>query len=343
MGPRSTIRRAHAAPWGLALALVGLAVVAVGLGANPMPPGQVLEVLSRGPSDGAQPTLTATVFALRLPRVALAALVGASLAVSGTTLQGLFRNPLADPYVLGVSAGGALGAASGLVLSARGLVNVPGLVPLLAFAGAGLALWLVVLMARGALGMSLGSVLLSGVAVGLTLSAGLSWVIVAARREASEVVLWLMGSLSGASARSLPWVAGCLAIGLALPLWHARDLDLLLEGEDSAAALGVEVEAVKRRLLVASALLVAGAVAFCGVIGFVGLVVPHGARLVVGPRHRRLLVTSALGGALLLLSADTLARTAFAAELPVGVLTGFIGGSFFLVLLKRSFGHARGA
>lgn len=268
------------------------------------------------------------VWDLRLPRVALAALVGAALALSGAALQGLFRNPLADPYVLGVSAGGALGAALALVAGA------PALAPLAAGAGAFVAGLFVLGFARAQGGLALDSVLLAGVAVGLTLSAALSLVLVQAGDRAGDVLVWLMGHLGGKGWTPVAWVGGATTLGGALLWLRAADLDALLLGEDVARSLGVRVEAAKLMLLAVSAVLVAGAVAFCGLIGFVGLVVPHLARFAVGPLHGRLLPLAAVLGAGTLVWADAAARALFAVELPVGVITGLLGGPVFLLLLS---------
>ncbi len=327
----------------LGAALLLLAAGAAGclFGAVDVPAAEVIAWLTGGGSD---PRHGVVVLELRLPRVVLGGLVGASLALAGAAMQGLFRNPLADPYVLGVSSGASLGAALALVLAVdiAPLLDLAS-VPVAAFAGALIAAFAVYRLARFGDSMPLGAVLLAGVAVGLTLSAGVALVLLVAEERAGDVMLWLMGHLGGPTWSEVACVALTTAIGALVVGAHGRELDAMLMGEDAAASLGVDVERAKLRLLAASALLVAGSVAFCGAIGFVGLIVPHAARLVVGPGHRWLLPVSALAGGAALLLADTGARVAFSGrELPVGVVTGCLGGPFFLVLLRRSLGRAGG-
>lgn len=323
-----------------ALGLLAVSGVAACLfGAVDVPPGQVLAWLLGGGDD---PRHGVVVLDLRLPRATLGALVGAALGLAGAAMQGLFRNPLADPYVIGVSSGASLGAAIALVLA----VDVSPLldlatIPAAAFAGALMAAVAVYRLSRFDDEMPLGAVLLAGVAVGLTLSALVALVLLAAEERAGDVMLWLMGHLGGPTWMEVGCVAVTTAVGGLLVCAHTRELDTMLMGEDAAAGLGVDVERAKLLLLGASALLVAGAVAFCGAIGFVGLIVPHAARLACGPSHRWLLPVSALAGAAVLLLADTAARAAFPrGELPVGVVTGCLGGPFFLVLLRRSLSRA---
>ena len=324
---------------GATLVLAAAAVAGCLFGAVDIPATEVLGWLF---GAGENASHGVVVRELRLPRVVLGALVGASLGIAGAGMQGLFKNPLADPYVIGVSSGASLGAALALVVA----IDLPGVldlasVPAAAFAGALLAALAVYRLARFGEEMPLGAVLLSGVAVGLTLSAGVALVLLAAEERAGDVMLWLMGHLGSPTWLEVACVAFTAGVGALVVAAHARELDALLMGEDAAAGLGVDVERTKLLLLAACALLVAGAVAFCGAIGFVGLIVPHAARLVVGPGHRWLLpVSAALGGATLLL-ADTGARAAFVGrELPVGVVTGCLGGPFFLILLRRSLTRA---
>jgi iron complex transport system permease protein len=295
------------------------------VGSVPLDLGRLAAALVGQPVEPADAVI---LFDLRLPRVALAGAVGAALALSGAALQGLFRNPLADPSVLGVSAGGALGAAVALTFS----LGPP---PLLAFAGALGAALLVYALARGGDGLSVTGVLLAGVAVGLTLGALLTLVLLAARERAPEIYLWLLGHLAGRGWSAVIWVGGAVIAGGGALLLLARALDVLALGAGVAAGLGVRVGAVRLAALAAAALLVAAASAFCGLIGFVGLLVPHAARFATGPRHAALLPVAALGGAATLISADLVARAALPFEVPVGVVTGALGGPLFLALLRR--------
>ncbi|MFC6835986.1 vitamin B12 ABC transporter permease BtuC [Halomarina ordinaria] len=279
---------------------------------------------------------------LRLPRIALAAVVGFALAAAGTVMQGFFRNPMADPSIIGVSSGAAVGAVAAIVL---GTPAVLGVVPagvriaLLAFAGALASAALVYLIASKDGRTPVATLLLAGVAVQTFLGAVVSFLLVRAGDSLERALYWLMGHLNGASwsdvTLTLPVVLACFAL-LAV---YARDLNVLLLGEEDARTLGIEVERTKRVLLAVSTLMTAVAVAVVGVIGFVGLIVPHVMRLLVGPDHRILLPTSALAGSVFLVLTDTLARSG-PGELPVGVVTAALGAPFFLFLLRRREVHA---
>jgi iron complex transport system permease protein len=272
---------------------------------------------------------------LRLPRIVLAIITGAALSTAGASFQGTFRNPLAEPYLLGVSAGAALGATIAIVwkpIASFGIYTLP----LLAFVGACLAAFLVYRLATFGGRTQGASLLLSGVAVGSTLTAILSFLMVTTERDLHTVVVWLMGGLTAATWNKVFITLPVVAVGFIYMMLMARRMNLLLMGEERAQELGVDSQATRRNLMIAASLTTAAAVAFTGLIGFVGLMVPHIMRLLVGPDHRRLLPASALFGALLLLIADTVARTALApAEIPVGIITAAAGGPFFLYLLRR--------
>lgn len=324
---------------GLAVAAVALGVAglwAAMAGPIPIPAGEVLRLLFGGEPTPGPIDHEAVLWAVRLPRIALAVLVGAALASGGAALQGLFRNPLADPYVLGIASGGGLGAAVVLLAAGQGAVD-PAWVPPAAFLGAAIAAFTVHGLAWRAGRLPLAAVLLAGVAVGLIGSAGVSLVLVLAETRAGDIVQWLLGDLGGHGWPAVGAVALAVGPALAVLLAHTRALDAMLLGEASAEGLGVDVKRAKWWILGAVSLAVGGAVAFCGLIGFVGLIVPHGVRLLVGGRHRWLVPVSAVAGAAVLLAADTVARTALPDRaLPVGVVTGCVGGPFFLYLLRRS-------
>jgi len=274
------------------------------------------------------------VWQLRAPRAVLAFLVGGSLGVAGAGLQALVRNPLADPYLLGLSGGAGLGAVTAIALRLPG----PWALPLAAFAGALLALALVYRMGVvGGAALDPRILLLGGVAVGAFAAAITTAIVsVADASELRNAFLWLWGGLSGASWRSVLVLAVYAPLPLFILLAAARPLDLLALGEEPAGYLGADVERVKRRVYLAASLLTAAAVAVSGVIGFVGLVVPHIGRLAWGHRHRVLLPATFVGGGALLAIADTLARVAIAPrELPVGVVTALIGVPVFVLLLRR--------
>lgn len=280
-------------------------------------------------------TWAAIVLRLRLPRVLVAMLAGANLSLAGGTMQGLFKNPLADPYILGVSSGAAVGAAAAMLAGLGWNVMGAFAIPLAAFVGGIGSLVLVYsLTSRG--GRSTTSMLLAGVAVSTFLGAILSLLIFFSGQQIQQVVFWMMGGFSGRNWWHVLSVLPFLTGGSIVILWHARELDALAMGEEQAHYMGVDVERVKTRLLWASALLAASAVSVCGLIGFVGLVVPHAMRLIGGPIHRWLLPAAALAGAVFLPLADLLSRMLLAPmELPVGMITALVGGPFFLYLLKK--------
>jgi iron complex transport system permease protein len=319
-------------------AALGCALVAgVAFGAVHVDARDVVSAMARRLSGVDGGLGDALVMDLRMPRVVLAALVGACLAAAGTLYQALFRNPLADPYILGVSSGAGLGAAivlaSGIGASAGMFVAVP----LAAFAGALATIGLVVgvSMRRGRLETL--SLLLSGVAISYTLAALTSFIMVFSRQTMQQVVFWMMGGLQAASWDYVAVVAPMLLVGLIAPLAYTRELNLMLLGDERAGQLGVDVQRFKLLTLGSASLLVAAAVSVSGLIGFVGLMTPHMARLVLGPDHRLLLPASVLSGAIVMVLADLIARVVLAPiELPVGIITALLGGPFFVWLLTRA-------
>jgi iron complex transport system permease protein len=274
-------------------------------------------------------------FSVRLPRIIFAGIVGASLSLGGVIFQAILRNPLADPYVLGISGGSALGAIIGILLGASSFYLG---VPLLAFVGALATVFLVFVVAGGTRGPLLdNSLLLSGVVVNAFFSAAILFFLsIVNSMELHSITFWLMGDLSRASFKEICVAALCLLAGFVLLYAQARKLNLIVQGEDTALQLGVNVERTKQWLLVVTSLITAVAVSLAGIIGFVGIMVPHFMRLIFGSDHRLLLPVSALFGASFLIVADTIARVVFApAELPVGVITALCGAPYFIFLLKR--------
>lgn len=314
---------------------VAPAVVATVLAAKVLPHGW-LDVSGVSEAD------SVVVWLIRTPRVLVAALVGAGLALAGAQMQGLFKNPLASPDIVGTSAGGAFGAVLAIAcgLAARSLFYVP----LLAFLGSLLALFAVYAIAAQRGRIPVATLLLSGVALSALLGAATSFVIslqFVSYQIAQEILFWLMGGLDSRTWTHVFMVAPCVLVGAILACACMRELDLLLLGEEAAASLGVEVEHIKRVVLLSAALVTGAAVAVSGVIGFVGLVVPHIVRLLIGPAHHRLLPASALAGASFVIVADLLARTVIRPEeIRLGIITAAFGAPFFLYLLHR---HAREA
>ncbi len=323
--------------WTLGATLTGLLALSVVLGVRfgsvPLSTAEVLAVLS----GGGEPIARDIVVSLRLPRVLLGVLVGGGLAVAGATFQALLRNPLAEPYILGISGGASVGAV--LVLSLGWAGAASWTLPLAAFAGALLAIVMVfgVATATGR-PLDVRVLLLAGVVVAAFFSACIAFILsVSSARTVQSAVLWIMGSLAGASWRSVSLAAAYTIPSAIVLLGLARSLNLMAIGEETAYYLGADVERVKRVALLIAALITASGVAVAGVIGFVGLVVPHGVRLLVGSDHRALIPLSFLAGGAFLTMADLVARLALApTEIPIGVITAFVGVPVFLVLLRRS-------
>lgn len=336
-GSRSRYRLVMAV---LVAALVAAVITAAVVGAAGLSVGEALRALmglftSGVDARGAYPEWAPRLLLdLRLPRIVLALVAGAALSTAGASFQGIFRNHLAEPYLLGVSAGAALGATIAIVWKpfGSGLFSVPAL----AFVGGTLAAFIVYRLATFSGRTGTASLLLSGVAVGSTLTAVTSFLMVATERDLHTVVVWLMGGITTATWTKVFITLPVVAFGFVYMLLMSRRMNLLLMGEDRARELGVDSQRTRRNLMFVASLTTAAAVAFTGLIGFVGLMVPHIMRLLVGPDHRRLLPATAVFGALLLLLADTVARTALApAEIPVGIITSATGGPFFLYLLRR--------
>lgn len=332
----------------LTLLCMVLAIVAIGQGAVPIAPGRVAEILlAKLSGSGAvlEGRDALVVLNIRLPRVLLGLLVGAALAVSGALMQGLFRNPLADPGLVGVSAGAALAAAATIVLGDRylagTLMKLPfAALPAGAFCGGLVSTLMLYLIATRQGRTSIATMLLAGVALG-ALAGALTGLLayLSDDRQLRDLTFWSLGSLGGASWAKLSVVAPImLPLLLCTPLL-ARGLNALMLGEAEAYHLGLPVQTIKALAILMVALAVGASVATAGVIGFVGIVVPHLIRLAIGPDHRLLLPLSALGGAMLLVGADIVARLIVApAELPLGIVTAAIGAPFFLWLLLRRVG-----
>lgn len=331
---------------GLSLLLLVVAIYAVGVGPYKLSYGQLFGLVQRWAAgealNPAEATALAVIFHIRVARIVLAALVGLGLSLAGAAFQGILLNPLAEPFTLGVAAGAAFGASITLSLGLGGAIwGALGLVPLMALVGAVAALALVLALGAMAGGVQHGTLILAGVIVSAFLSSLISLVKFLYADSLSTIVFWIMGSLSARGWShaffALPYVlAGSLVLFL-----YARELNLLTLGDAPAQQLGLAVNRVRLLLLLAASLVTAGAVAVSGIIGFVGLIVPHLARLLVGPDHRRLLPVAALAGAVLLIAADTVARVIlpYGQELPVGIITALLGGPFFCYLLKVTRGQ----
>ena len=275
-------------------------------------------------------------FAIRLPRIILSVLAGMALATAGAVYQGLFRNPMADADVLGASSGAALGATIGFAVFSSLRFASLSPISVLAFAGALLATFLVYNLARTGRQVSLTVLLLAGIAVSTLLSSLTSMLMILQGTEMQRIVFWLMGGFSASRWSHVLDIFPFILLGFGAVMLFARDLNLMLLGEEKAHQLGVNIPLLRMVLTFSASLLVAAAVSVSGIIGFAGLVVPHMLRLVTGPDHRFLIPLSALAGGIFLLAADTVARTILApTELPVGVITALLGAPFFIYLLRK--------
>ena len=335
MPQRSLLSRLTILVAGFGAFLIATLLLAANIGAQPVPLSVIIDsARGRLAAQGSGDAQLAYIFwHLRLPRVVLGAVVGCALTVAGGALQGLLMNPLADPYLVGVSAGAALGASAAMVLHLGGFAGGAGRALIAFAAGAGTMVG-VIWLARVQRRIERDAFILAGVVVGSFLWALVTLLMTIAGADLQTVVFWLMGNLYGQADWAVVNVAAILAIGGSVGLYaYARDLNVLALGEEQARQLGVETEALKKAVIILSALITAAAVSVSGLIGFVGLVVPHMARRLVGPDHRVLLPVAGLLGASFLVWADTLAR-GIGEMFPVGVLTAVLGAPFFFYLLK---------
>jgi iron complex transport system permease protein len=276
------------------------------------------------------------IFDVRLPRVILAGIVGAALAIAGATYQGLFRNPLADPYLIGVAQGASLGAVVGFLLPVAWNLTAIGIIPVFAFTGAILATAVVYLLARVGKTLPVTTLILSGVALSALLSSVVSYLVISSNDQMHNILFWMMGSFSMSEWSEVGIALPYITVGIAIIVIFARLLNVMQLDEEQAQQLGVNVEKYKIILLAAATLITAASVSFVGTIGFVGIIIPHAVRLIWGADHRSLLPLSILTGAVFMIGADLLSRTILAPkEIPIGVITAICGAPFFLYLLRK--------
>ncbi len=330
-------------PYFLTLSLLTLALIfSIGLGSVYIAPLEVIRILlSRLPliqlTPDWQETSETILFSIRLPRTLLIALTGAALGGSGAAYQGLFRNPLADPYLIGIASGAGLGAV--IAMSVEFPTTLLGLftVPIAAFVGALITVALVYNIARVGKSAQVTTLILAGVAVGSFATALTTFLMLRSQEQLRRAIGWLLGGFALGGWLPVVALTPYVIIGLIVLILFARPLNVLQFGDDQAGQMGLNVERVKMIVIVAASLTTAAAVAFSGIIGFVGLVTPHVIRLLWGPDYRKLLPLSIFGGAAMLLLTDIVARTAIAPqELPLGVVTALVGAPFFLYLLRRA-------
>ncbi|MEW9095212.1 MAG: iron chelate uptake ABC transporter family permease subunit [Clostridiaceae bacterium] len=287
--------------------------------------------------EGISSTHKLIILNLRLPRIILAALIGAGLSLVGCVFQAIFKNPMADPYILGISSGSALGASIAIILGLNiAFLGLSG-VTFFAFTGAILTTLLVYIIAKTGTKLPTNTLLLSGVSVSFLLSSIISLIMIFNREQVEQIIFWTMGSLNSANWKAVISLLPFILIGGFLIFVFSKDLNVMLTGDDTASSLGVEVDKVKKILLVISSLIIAACVSVSGIIGFVGLIIPHMIRIIVGPDHRVLLPFTALGGGIFMIISDTLARTlAPPAEIPVGAITSIFGAPYFIYLLIKN-------
>lgn len=323
---------------GAGILLILVALLACGAGSVAIPFPDIYNILierlfSAGTLLSYPVSETTILLDIRLPRILMAGLAGAALSISGAAYQGMFRNPLADPYLIGISQGAALGAVIGFLLP----VSMPDLlIPALAFAGALISVLAVYFIARTGKTLPLTTLILGGVALGAFLSSITSYLLIISGDRVHGIIFWLLGTLSIADWWRVEIMCPYIVAGSTVLLLLARPLNIMQLDEEQARQLGINVEGTKLIILLAATLCTAAAVCFCGVIGFVGIIIPHAVRLVFGPDYRLLLPMSLLAGATFLILADTGARTILTpTEVPIGVITAFIGAPFFLYLLRQ--------
>lgn len=320
-----------------------LAIVSTSMGATSITPYNVLIVILKSiPFIGKfikgdeSRTHFLIIFMVRMPRIVMASLVGMGLAVVGASFQSLFKNPMADPYVLGISSGSALGAALAIVIKLPDAIKSLSVVTIFAFIGAVVTTVLVYYVAQVRGMVTTINLLLAGCAISFFMSALISIIMVFNLEEANKIVFWMMGSFNASSWKDISIIGPVVFIGVAIIYFFYRDFNLMLIGEDSAKSLGVHTEKLKKIIIIISSMIMAVSVSFSGIIGFVGFIVPHMVRIIFGPNNKALIPFSALGGAIFLLFSDTVARTiASPAELPVGAVTALIGSPYFIYLLIK--------
>lgn len=274
---------------------------------------------------------------IRLPRIVLSAIIGMGLSVVGAAYQGMFKNPMADPYIVGVSSGAALGASLAIVFGGGWVFGSFLSVQFAAFAGAIITVVCVYQIARVGTRIPSVTLLLAGVAISSMASAVISVLMIFNRDQADSIIFWTMGSVSAARWEQVSYLLPVVLMGTLVIMFYAKDLNLMMAGDDTAHNLGVEIDKSKKMLLTVSSIMIAFIVSSSGIIGFVGLIVPHAIRLLLGPDHRVLIPFSALGGAVFMILCDTIARTLLAPmEIPVGAITALFGAPYFIFLLSKS-------
>ncbi len=314
--------------------LLLIIIGAISFGSTNIPFAQIINYILGRDID---PTLAIIIGQIRLPRVILSLLVGASLAIAGVLFQGIIQNPMVDPYIIGISAGAGTGVMLSYILGLQINFLFFNTVPLFAFAGAIITVFAVYRLAKVGNKLPVMTFLLAGVALSFILNSVMSFLMIIKSDNLQQIIYWLMGSLAGSSWQDIYMILPYFLFSLLVIIFYLHDLNIILLGEENAKYLGVEVEKTKKILLTFASLITAGAVSVSGSIGFIGLVIPHIARLLVGPDHRKLLPLATIFGGIFLLISDTMARTLLSPlEIPVGIITALAGGPYFIFLLRKN-------
>ena len=318
---------------GGSLGILGVSLICLNFGVVSINPKDIISLLLNGTPDK---TKSLIIWQLRAPRIVIAALTGAALATVGGAFQGILRNPLADPYILGVSAGAALGACVGIALQYATGYYLASYLPLFAFLGAMFSLYLVYISSKISYSANSTGLLLAGVAITFLFSALITVLLALSKRELHSMIFWLMGDLSTADWKKISLITLPVIIGCLLLFFSSLDLNALSLGEEEALHLGINTGKLRMRIFFIGSIIIATVVSFTGLIGFVGLIIPHIARLLIGPDHRVMLPASALLGAIFLILCDTLARMVISpSEIPIGAITALVGAPMFIYLLRR--------
>ena len=310
-------------------------ILSLSFGSVNLSPIKVLKILFFG--EEVKQSLHIIIKQIRLPRIILSFLVGAGLSIAGVVFQGVIRNPMVDPYIVGISAGAGTGVTLAIVLNLQISFLFFSTIPLMAFFGSLLTVYIVYNLAKTKDKVPVVTFLLAGVAVGFVLNAVMSFLMVLGTRDIHKIVYWLLGSLSTASWQDIRLMLPYFIVGNFIVIFFLKDLNLILLGETDAQHLGVNVERSKKYLIVGASLITASVVSVSGSIGFIGLIVPHIARMLVGPDHKKLFPTAAILGGIFLIISDDLARILLAPmEVPVGIITALTGGPYFIYLLRKT-------
>jgi iron complex transport system permease protein len=317
------------------VSLFVVGILSLSFGSVNLSPIKVLKILFFG--EEVKQSLHIIIKQIRLPRIILSFLVGAGLSIAGVVFQGVIRNPMVDPYIVGISAGAGTGVTLAIVLNLQISFLFFSTIPLMAFFGSLLTVYIVYNLAKTKDKVPVVTFLLAGVAVGFVLNAVMSFLMVLGTRDIHKIVYWLLGSLSTASWQDIRLMLPYFIVGNFIVIFFLKDLNLILLGETDAQHLGVNVERSKKYLIVGASLITASVVSVSGSIGFIGLIVPHIARMLVGPDHKKLFPTAAILGGIFLIISDDLARILLAPmEVPVGIITALTGGPYFIYLLRKT-------